>query len=180
MKRTINALTLAALALTTACAQPLSAPAQLNRKPQGLSKNETKIRYTAVCIARVHASECPGAYGFEIHEDGRFKVGPGPAGERIEGELSAEDAALAKLGFASLSELASDEGERCVPASAPNANFDFIGLTRGSFETALVRASATEFCFRADARAAAENVHSLLLELAARYYPLPFPNPLAE
>ncbi len=131
------------------------------------------------------AEETRAAYGFTVDELGAYRVGPGPAGETIEGQVT--PAELGELmaavnGAPAASEAAPAEN---APADAPVlepieiAGEETVTVTRGGAALSRISASSSGFNPGATSRSQAEALHRAMRDLAARYYPDQFPGECA-
>lgn len=119
---------------------------------------------------------CGGAFGFAVHSDGRFTVGPADDGATRSGAVTeperAQIAADVSQVLAGLT-----ASPQCEPAPAiPGLNdqVDISDGSRGSLRVYDLGGTLGSLCYRGG-RAEAVRLHSDLAALLARYYPRPFP-----
>ncbi|MDR3607189.1 MAG: hypothetical protein P4M08_07405 [Oligoflexia bacterium] len=148
--------------------------------------------FTAHCTPGASLTNCPGGYGFRVQNDGFYLIGPGPAGQRVSGQLG--DADLQRMKELLLRQDSHGRGQ-CEPpkpgghdserdehdsaqgehgsaqgehGSAQGENDSELG------ETVVLRQSGS----------ARSSCNPELLEevrsLVSRYYPESFPNPCVD
>jgi hypothetical protein len=139
-----------------------------------------------------------GGYGFTVNELGAYRVGPGPAGETIEGfvtptELGGLMAAVNGTSTASTPAPAAGEGEEATgggetgeaPAEPVAAELELpageetVTITRGGATVSQINATSAGLNAGSSSRTQAESVHRTIRELATRYYPDQFPGECA-
>jgi hypothetical protein len=125
------------------------------------------------------ADSCLGSYGFSVASDGKFKVGPDPKGNVIEGSITADE--LATLTSAVNAQLASGTKMTCSGHYIPG----FMRVTAASFTdgtqvnlltTGMVPGAGGEQCELGDPQKA-KVVDGMVGKLLVKYYPRPFPAP---
>jgi hypothetical protein len=125
-------------------------------------------------------ASCPGVYGFSIANNGKFKVGPAPNGNVIEGSLAADE--LTTLTSAVNDQLASGTKMSCLDVRAiPGSNQVITasfpeGAQVNLWTVGMVPGSAGGKCAFGDYQKAML-VDEIVSKLVAKYYPRPFPTP---
>jgi hypothetical protein len=151
-------------------------------KSQDLATSNTRQFSTITVRTRCEAmrpERCPGFYGFSVASDGKFKVGPDPKENVIEGSVSGDE--LATLASAVNAQLASGTKMTCLDirilGGTKVITATFTDGTRASLLTAgLVPGSEGGKCALGDLQKA-KLVDDVVGKLLARYYPQPFPAP---
>ncbi|MFL5815282.1 MAG: hypothetical protein ACJ763_17025 [Bdellovibrionia bacterium] len=193
MKRTLAIM--AVLGMSTAISgcflssedQPAAAPAQAQASPLW------KLSLQSKCAG--DAADCVAAYGFAITADGKYMVGPTPAGQTATGSLKPEElkylnekiealTATAPASHPNGDEAAPAEGTAEAATAAPqeacealvNTDQDQLILTQQGKEKILAQTRNSQLCFQTANNEAASELHQAVKELAAAYYPTPFPN----
>jgi hypothetical protein len=197
MKRTLAIM--AVLGMSTAISgcflssedKPAAAPAQAQASPLW------KLSLQSKCAG--DAADCVAAYGFTITADGKYIVGPGPAGQTATGTLKPEElkylnerigalSATAPAAHPNGDEAAPAEGTAEAATAAPaeacealvNTEEDQLTLTQQGKEKILAQTRNSQLCFQTANNEAASELHEAVKELAAAYYPTPFPNACAD
>jgi hypothetical protein len=187
MKRTLAIM--AVLGMSTAtimgCSddKPAAAPAQAQAAPLW------KVSLQSKCAG--DATECVAAYGFAITADGKYLVGPTPAGQTATGSLKPDELKALSDKIAALTSTApaahpnGDEAGTAEAATAApqetcealvNSDEDKLVLTQQGKEKVLAQTRDSQLCFQTANNEAASELHQAVKELAATYYPTPFPN----
>lgn len=193
MKRTLAIM--AVLGMSTAISgcflssedKPAAAPAQAQASPLW------KLSLQSKCAGDV--TECVAGYGFTMTADGKYIVGPTPAGQTATGTLKPEELKYLNEKIAALTatapashpngdEAAPAEGTAEAATAAPqeacealvNTEEDKLVLTQQGKEKILAQTREAQLCFQTANNEAASELHEAVKELAAAYYPTPFPN----
>ncbi len=183
MKRTLAIM--AVLGLSTAISgcllssedKPAAAPAQAQASPLW------KLSLQSKCAGDV--ARCVAGYGFTITADGKYLIGPAPAGQTATGTLRPEElqylneriSALSAPGAAANAASATPE-ETCEALS--DSQEDKFVLTQQGKEKVLAQTRNAQLCFQTANNEAASELHQAIKDLAASYYPTPFPNACTE
>lgn len=140
------------------------------------------LRISSSCGA-TEARECRGGYGLTVQNDGRYLIGPGPAGETRRGKLTAEE--FKKLGTAvsdmELTHPTNPFGpgiastETCIQHE-PEPMDDAVAIIRKAGEKTLARVTTDLTCYSLNSAEPAQALHKMLRELLERYYQGPFPD----
>ncbi len=133
------------------------------------------VRLKSTCNDRA-VDSCVSAYGFTVAADRKYLVGPGPDGQLLDGALSeGEFAAVEQLVLKQLPLLNQEiSPEACAPRTAQETD-DSISLSSHGRDKTVVRAAQSEICALATTEDAAL-LQKTMKDLAARYYPTPFPS----
>jgi hypothetical protein len=138
----------------------------------GLLSVELRASHSGVAAEEVRAG-----YGFTVNELGVYRVGPGPAGETIEGDVT--PAELGKLMAAvNGSESAASSAEEAL-GPAEVVGEEVVTIHRGNLTQSKISASSTGFDPGAVGRTQAESLHKAIRDLAVHYYPDRFPGECA-
>lgn len=174
----------AACIIATGCSKtpaPAVAPPQAENQTQqgptwrltyqsncGIESGSSNVEASAHCVAR---------HGFTVSENKTWQAGPAPQGQIKNGALSDSDFAQvdAALGeFATRSPLStlasgcgSDEANAASAASGLHLVLEYHG-------------AKTELCTAEGAQATPSALIAALQEIAAKYYPMPFPDACAD
>jgi hypothetical protein len=135
------------------------------------------------------AAQCVAGYGFTVTADGKYMVGPGPAGQTASGTLKPEEldylnerisALSAPASHPSGDEAAATDAATATPQEACEALVDSqedkLVLTQQGKEKILAQSHDSQVCFQTANNEAATELHQAVKDLAAVYYPTPFPN----
>jgi hypothetical protein len=142
--------------------------------PTSPDRDWLEVKEETSCEALVPAF-CVGTYGFTVHNDGRFTVGPAPNGASLTGTLSASEwtqfsAEVAAVATNLPGKQECDESPRTVPGVSDRVE---LLLARGG-STTVYALSAGGTCY-VGGRDRATRLHDDLDGLTSRYYPRPFP-----
>lgn len=126
---------------------------------------------------------CVAKHGFSVTADGKYLIGPAPAGQKIEGKLTLDE--LQKINTL-LSEALADMNAE----GAENCELDHQGVFTARenkliFEknwgkSVLIRSDLERYCFKTANADKAIQLHEEMKKLAEKYYALPFPDACAE
>lgn len=127
------------------------------------------------CEALV-AQYCTGAFGFTVHSDGHFTVGPAENGASLTGVLTELEWRQVSTDVAEVSSnLAASP--QCDPAQTIPGITDQIDLMdprQGSVRVYDLGGTIGNLCYRGGRQQAAK-LHTDLGALTSKYYPRPFP-----
>jgi hypothetical protein len=112
-----------------------------------------------------------------VSADGSYQVGPGPQGQIVKGTLDSED-------FTALTKAAASSIQGSPSAlTAESCNGDFtaatnytLNISRHGKKHELMHKTGADLCSSELDAESAENLHNEIVELANRYYALPFPD----
>lgn len=146
-----------------------------------------KLSLQSKCAGDV--TQCVAGYGFTITADGKYMVGPGPAGQTASGTLKPEELDYINERITALSAPAShpsgDEASATDAATAApqevcealsDSQEESLVLTQQGKAKTLTQSHDNQVCFQTANNEAASELHQAVKDLAAVYYPTPFPN----
>lgn len=188
MKRTTANLAALALALTASACFSKSEPKRDLGVPQapGQAAPEVhheahggpawKLNFNSNCASQ-EKDNCLGGYGFSVDAEGQYAVGPGPDGQVLRGKLPAAEFKAVEGPVAKLlgNQGVSIASETCA-ARTESDESDSVVLERRSERKELIRTTTTDFCASVSVTAEAQGLHAAIKNLAAKYYPTPFPD----
>lgn len=170
IKYGLTALAIAALGVACNSNESASKSAQAGQGPAWTLKYQTK------CAEGSDATSCIGAYALSLNADGTFDVGPGPQGQRVHGKIEAED-------FKALTDATATVVDGTAAARAESCNGDFssaqdytLTLTKQGAASEVLHKAGADLCSTRLEAQPAESLHNLVIELADKYYPTPFPD----
>lgn len=125
----------------------------------------------------VPAEACAAGFGFTVHSDGRYTVGPGPQGETLNAPLPAEDFSAIVQGYKKAfgEPERSPESENCGIWHEDDSLLS-VDLIRSAAETRMMRMTANELCTRARSVDDAKEFIGVVKRIVGKHYPLPFPD----
>ena len=146
--------------------------------PQEQNPPVWKVSFHASC-AEEEGDQCLGKYGLFIYGDGRYEVGPGPAGQLKKGKLKEEE--LLKITNSieqsqALEALTLADGpEICKELADQNFN-DSVKIGFKEIEKQLIHTQSAQLCSQGIAIENAILLHQTIHALGESYYPIPFAN----
>lgn len=139
------------------------------------------LHYSTKC-AEKPLEECAGAHGFTVREDAKFVVGPTPQGQRVSGEIKAEEIEVLRSSVDQVLNRIGPElvaTEECVESETQWQPTSLV-LSRMGNELQLIRADGRNFCFSGVTAEDAKQLYAQILKLVAAYHPNPFPDECLE
>lgn len=144
-----------------------------------------KVKLQSAC-PRYIEEYCVGQYGFTVSADRRFEAGPGPKGQVQSGFLSEEEHAKVEnlVRFAAQAPRVAGAEPQCEDHDfGAEESEDKITLTLNGNDHALFASSLEEngrYCFQTATAEPATQLRDAVVELARKYYSVPFPDHCAE
>lgn len=137
------------------------------------------LKATSTCASAEEG--CAGQYGFSLHSDGRYELGPSPEGKIRKGQVSAEELIAiadllegAKKTAKAKTLLGALKDETCVDAAVER---DLkVVLTQKGKDGEVFTASNAKLCHAASFKQNGVKLHDTVQALSKKYYVLPFPD----
>jgi hypothetical protein len=142
-----------------------------------------KVQLKSTCSAEGSAPTCVGLYGFTLLEDGSYQVGPAPGGQSWTGQLDSGEVDSLKAAVEPLTQGINTLLETqpiCQAVDTEVVKDEFVTFSRGGEPREVSRYKGREFCHLGEGPEAASTLHQLVLQLARKYYPAPFPSDCLE
>lgn len=168
-----------ALSLTDQALREVRA-AQAHRSKEHRSKEHLgrwQQVYAQVNCEAMRPNDCRGMYGFTVTPDGRFTVGNGEIGPTLTGSISAAERSRLNQLAGQVAAGGTRQAPTCVRAHTVPGLHDEVELTLPGAAPLVVydRGSLPgKFCFLHHQQTA-DALHTLMQQLMAKYYPVPFP-----
>ena len=180
MKLSLAVVAIATIIIIAACSDSKPKAVQYPGDPVNQQEAQTgmkwRVKLTSEC-PNLKEEECPGRYGFTVGSDRSFIVGPGPAGQKIDGFIEAEE-------FEQIALLVSDINDdsladECTSVSGIEVN-ESISIDHNGNEKVFIRQGSENFCYNSISLDAAATIYKTLKDLVKKYYPIPFPDACIE
>jgi hypothetical protein len=122
--------------------------------------------------------QCVGKYGFSVSADGKYLVGPGPKGQKIEGKLAEADFSELNAKLTAVMATATFDASRGEAhlSDVPYESNDSITLSRQGRSDKIAHNSGADFAYATASADDALSLHKAIRDLAKSYYRLPFGN----
>jgi hypothetical protein len=116
---------------------------------------------------------CIGAYGFSVNSKGEFKVGPGPDGQIVDGELSSDEVKNISV---QLLEAGTGGPETCVPNTEEPSTDSSIEVNQERGSKFKIRFVKNELCYSSLKPEEALKLSKEAQKIMKKYHPDRFPN----
>ena len=163
---------------TSSSGRPSSSGTSPNRENPTASpsdKNKWSVHIVSKCSPE-DLEKCPGLHGLLLSGDGTYAVGPGPQGEKLNGNMDAAD--LQKLN----EELRLRTSPSRVSLECARGQYDGVDemmeIHFPDSSLGHIRKTKKELCYSSMSRKEAKHLRELLSNLTSKYYPASFPNPV--